>query len=335
MTAPSEERSRQEAPYVPGESGPAAEFEAQLQRVAASDITLLLEGESGSGKSRAARRLHDASRRAGRPFMEINVSALAPSLVEAELFGHEEGAFTGAHKARPGRFVQAHGGTLVLEGVENLAEELQVKLLRVLQEREVEPLGGTPRDVDVRVVATTSESLLGRVEAGAFREDLYYRLAVVTLEAPPLRARFDQLAQLVEALTQGVAQRARVPARPFGAAALERLARHAWPGNLRELENVVERVLVLGGATDAAVAPDELEFLRGVERSQADYIASLALGAGLSVDELGRALIEAAVREERGNLSAAARRIGLSRRALDYRLRRRVPDAPGTGGEPA
>jgi len=291
---------------------------------------VLLEGESGVGKSRAAERLHRLGPRAEGPFIEVAVGALSPTLVEAELFGHEEGAFTGARQARLGRFRQADGGTLLLEGIENLGTEQQVKLLRVLQERVVEPLGGRPQDVDVRVVATTAVDLGARVADGRFREDLYYRLAVVTLEVPPLRSRLEELPELVAALTESRAALLGVPARPFGAAALERLAAHGWPGNLRELENTVERVLVLGGDGSAGeVRDEELDFLEREARGEDRELARQALARGLGVEDMGLAMIEEAVREQRGNLSAAARQVGLSRRALEYRLRRAREEESG------
>jgi len=317
---------------VAGKSGVAAELEERLLRVADSEATVLLVGESGSGKSRAAARLHALGPRAAAPRVETQVSALASGILEAELFGHEAGAYTGADRARPGRFRRAEGGTLVLDGVEDLAPEVQVKLLRVLQEREIEPLGGDLVAVDVRVVATTSVDLQAAVERGEFREDLYYRLAVVQLEVPPLRRRLEDLPLLVESLAQGVAERARVAARPFGPEALERLARHPWPGNLRELENCVERVLVLGAAREGAVASGELDFLGDPGESGALRLARRALEEGLAIEELSGAMIEVAMEEAEGNLSAAARRVGLTRRALEYRWRRRES---GEEGEPS
>jgi len=309
------------ARYVPCQGPQAGPFEAQLRRVAGSAATVLLAGESGSGKSRAAYELHRASERAAGPFVEVDVSALSPTLVEAELFGHEEGAFTGAHRARRGRFQRASGGTLVLDSIENLAPEQQVKLLRVLQERVVEPLGGVAEEVDVRLVATTTLDLRTQVERGAFREDLYYRVAVVTLDVPPLRARLADLPVLVEVLGEHVAARARVTWRPFSDGALARLAEHGWPGNLRELENAIERALVLGAGESGPVQATELDFLAVEIAGEGQRLARLALAHGFTVDELGLAMIVEAVEEQRGNLSAAARQVGLTRRALDYRLR--------------
>jgi len=198
----------------------------------------------------------------------------------------------------------------------------------VLQERVVEPLGGSPRPIDVRVIATTAVDLFGRVERGAFRQDLYYRLAVVTLEVPPLRARLEELEELTTTLMQTVAQRAGVGLRGLGQGTLARLAQHPWPGNLRELENALERVLVLGAGQRSPIAPEEFDFLRRDGLSELERLAHSALGAGLTVEELERALITAAVGAERGNLSAAARRVGLSRRALQYRLRRGQMNGP-------
>ncbi|MEM6569351.1 MAG: sigma 54-interacting transcriptional regulator [Planctomycetota bacterium] len=317
-------------------------FEADLARVAAGGLlapsvpaTVLLTGEIGSGKSRAARRLHDLSPRAGGPFVAIHLAGLAPTLLEAELFGHTAGAFTGASRAREGRFERAAGGTVVLEAIETLDVALQVKLLRVLQEREVEPLGAeAPVPIDVRVIATTARDLRVAVEAGTFREDLYFRLAVVPLQVPALRLRTPDpdFVDLCAGVIRTVAERVGAPERTLTPGAVEALRAHPWPGNLRELENAVERLLVLGIGGDAGPAPvtaDELEFLREPLRGRADEIAAEALAAGIGFDELDAAVISEALRQERGNVSAAARRVGLSRRAFDYRRKRLGDDGEG------
>ncbi|MEM6671866.1 MAG: sigma 54-interacting transcriptional regulator [Planctomycetota bacterium] len=306
-------------------------FLASLDRIAAAGAqsptaptTVLLQGESGAGKSWAARRLHDRSPRSEGPFIDLHLAGLAPTLLEAELFGHAEGAFTGAARARSGRFERADGGTIVLESIETLDLSLQVKLLRVLQERVVEPLGAeTPVPIDVRVVATTARDLRTAVEEGAFREDLYFRLAVVALDVPPLRARaaapgFDDLCR---AVIERVAARSGAAARPLSGDALAALAAHPWPGNLRELENALERVSVLG-PTEAPVTAQELAFLSEPLRGRAEELAAEALASGVEIDALDGALLDEALRLERGNVSAAARRIGLSRRAFDYRRKR-------------
>jgi two-component system response regulator HydG len=312
-------------------------FLADLVAVAASDAGVLLQGESGTGKGQAARALHAASARAAGPIAEVNLAAVAPTLIESALFGHERGAFTGADRPRAGLFRAAEGGSVVLDDIDLLPREAQVKLLRVLQERVVEPLGAEAAvPVDVRVIATTNRDLRREVEAGRFREDLYFRLAVVTLDVPPLRARREDLPELARALTARVAGRVGRPARPVGDAALERLAAHPWPGNVRELENALERVHVLGGGgDDVPIAPAELDFLDEAVAGAPQDVAHAALAAGLSIDEVALAMMELALAEERGNVSGAARRVGLTRRAFDYRMARRPDAAAASGGADA
>jgi DNA-binding NtrC family response regulator len=312
-------------PFV-GKSAAVAEFLARLERAAASDGTVLFTGESGCGKSRAAARLHALSPRRSAPFVAASLIATSGTLIEGTLFGHERGAFTDAHKARLGLFRRAEGGTLLLDDVEHLPPETQVKLLRVLQERVVEPLGAeTSIPVDVRVVATSGVPLERAVEAGRFRADLYYRLAVLPLEVPPLRQRLDDLASLAEVLIASVAARVGVPPRPLSEGALAALRAHGWPGNVRELENALERVLVLAAEPRAPARPiaaEELAFLSQVTAGAADELARQALTLGLTVEQVTRAMMERALREHRGNVSAAARSVGLTRRAFDYRLER-------------
>ncbi len=318
-----------------GSSPALAAFREQIQQAARGDATVLLVGESGTGKGLAARFLHHAGARRERPFVICSLAGLAPSLVESILFGHERGAFTDAHKERRGLFRRAEGGTLVLDDVDLLPLEMQVKLLRALQERVVEPVGAEhPVPIDVRIVATTSRDLLAEVAARRFRQDLYYRLAVITLELPPLRAREEDVLELARHLSRRVAGRLGVAPRPLTAAAEERLRRHAWPGNVRELENAIERVHVLGSepASDGAgaggalegepVEPGELAFLEEASLGIAGWLAAGALRHGLGVEEVTRAMLERALIEQRGNLSAAARQVGLTRRAFDYRLAR-------------
>ena len=298
-------------------------FRRDLERVAASDVTVLIEGESGAGKSLAARILHRTSARSECPLVEVQLAALAPSLIEAELFGHEVGAFTGAQRSRAGRFRRAQGGSLVLEAVETLPSELQVKLLRALQERVIEPLGSEQQiEVDTRLIATCGRDLAEEVRAGRFREDLYYRLAVVTLRVPPLRARVEDLADLAEHIGRRAADVAGVAPRPLEPAAFERLARHSWPGNVRELENALERVMVLTPREGGAVSAEEFDFLEEAVAGADQTLAREALAHGISLDGMTLAMIETALEEERGNVSAAARRLGLSRRAFDYRRRK-------------
>ncbi|QDU68248.1 sigma-54-dependent transcriptional regulator [Engelhardtia mirabilis] len=313
-------------PAAEGGCGPASPiqraFEAELGMVAGSEATVLLLGESGTGKSASARRLHAASRRADGPLVEVHLGALTPTLVESELFGHEKGAFTDASRSRAGCFRRAQGGTLVLDDVDLLPGPAQVKLLRALQERVVEPVGAeAPVAIDVRFCATTNRDLRAEVEAGRFREDLYYRLAVVTLEVPPLRARSEDLPGLVETLLAGIGARLGRPARPLGAGCLERLGAHAWPGNVRELENALERVCALGPA-QTPIDVHEFDFLDEVAAGIPEELARQALAHGLTAEQLEAALLAEALREQRGNLSAAARRVGLTRRAFEYRVAR-------------
>ncbi len=317
------------------------QFEARLARVAASvaapeasapasaaPATVLLTGESGSGKSRAARRFHDLSARRDGPFVSVHLAGLASTLLEGELFGHEAGAFTGAVGTREGRFARANGGTIVLEAIETLDLGLQVKLLRVLQERVVEPLGSEDFvEVDVQVVATTARDLRQAVEEGLFREDLYYRLAVVPLEVPPLRTRAhtEAFRGVCEGLMAEVASRSSVEPRPLSEEALAALAAHPWPGNFRELENALERVLVLGSQNEA-VGAQEVAFLSEGVAGRAQEIARDALASGVGLEELEAAVLDEALAQENGNVSAAARCVGLSRRAFSYR-RKKLEDS--------
>jgi two-component system response regulator PilR (NtrC family) len=311
----------QTPPFL-GSSSPLQRFLRDLAEVAKSSATVLLRGETGVGKAQAARLLHGSSPRASGPFVVADLAAMAPSLIESTLFGHERGAFTDAHKTRFGVFQKAQGGTLVLQSIEGLSLPLQVKLLRVLQERVIEPLGGEAQPVDVRLVATTGRDLLADVRAGSFREDLYFRVAVVTLEIPPLRSRREDIALLAPVLLETVAARVGVPARTLAPEALERLRTHPWPGNARELENALERVLVLDGQarSDAPIGAEAFDFLAESAHGRAHEVALTALRSGLTADEVVRAMMERALEECRGNVSAAARRVGLTRRAFDYRM---------------
>ena len=314
-----------------GSSAVARALAERLARVAPSQATVLLWGEGGTGKGHAAAALHHLSPRSGGPFVATSLAALAPTLIEAELFGHEEGAFTGAARARLGRFRQAEGGTLVLDDVDALPLELQGKLLRVLQERLVEPVGAErPVPIDVRVVATSSRNLRELVAAGQFRSDLYWRLAVVELELPPLRARSEDVPELARRRLAALCRERGVPARELSPQAEATLAAHPWPGNVRELENTLERVLAFAPAACGPIEAGELEFLSLALAGQAQDVAQRALSHGLSLEGVERALIEGALREQRGNVAAAARQLGLTRRAFDYRVSRL---ARGEGAE--
>lgn len=305
-------------------SGPAwQDFLNRAERVAASEATLLIQGEHGVGKGWIARAIHGLSGRKTGPLVEIDLSVGSPSLVESTLFGHEEGAFTGADKARLGCARRAHGGTLVLAGLDDLDLGLQVKLLRLLQEHEVEPLGAeAPVPVDVRVVATATRDLREQVELGTFREDLFYRLAVVRLDVPPLRVRFEGMEDWLPALVAQAASEVGRANRGLSPEAVARLAAHPWPGNVRELENALQRVLVLGADPGGEIAAEEFDFLgdslagHGGPRE----LARQALSSGIQVDTLVGHLLQEALKEHRGKLAPAARAVGLSRKAFEYRL---------------
>jgi DNA-binding NtrC family response regulator len=316
--------------WIEGASPAAQHLEGLLRQVAASDVPVLLQGESGSGKSSAAREIHRRSARGSEPLVETQLSLLAPTLIESELFGHAAGAFTGAARAREGRFLRAGAGTIVLDGVEMLAEELQTKLLRVLQERLVEPVGSeTSLPVRARVLATSGVDLREAVRAGRFRGDLYFRLAVVVIDVPPLRARAQDLPELAARTLAAAAARLCAPGRELSDAALARLCEYRWPGNLRELENALERVLVLGAGRPGPIEAGEFEFL---DEARSDALLPLArelLARGIALGDFERALICEALRENRGNVSAAARALGLSRKAFEHRQAR-----AGAGDEP-
>jgi two-component system response regulator HydG len=229
-----------------GDSKAMREVHSLIAAVAPTDATVLVLGESGTGKELVARAIHEQSKRAGKVFVDVNCGALTESVLESELFGHAKGAFTGAVSARRGLFEEASGGTLFLDEVGELTQATQVRLLRVLQERKVRPVGSNEtRDIDVRVIAATNRDLAERVESGKFRQDLYYRLDVMTVQVPALRERPEDVPALVHHLLKKHSARLGKRVDHVDAKALERLAEHGWPGNVRELENAVERAIVL------------------------------------------------------------------------------------------
>jgi DNA-binding NtrC family response regulator len=330
------------SPYQPPFVGPSEalrSFLEELEQAAASEATVLMLGETGVGKAQAARLLHERGCRREGPYVSVNLAATAATLIESTLFGHERGAFTDAHRRRRGLFQKADGGTLVLEDVDLLPRDMQGKLLRVLQERRVEPLGAEDSlPIDVRVVSTSSANLEDAMDAGDFRGDLYYRLAVVPLEVPPLRARGDDLEFLSEGLAQGVSERTGVAARSLSEGAYARLRSHSWPGNVRELENALERVLVLapkgtGSGGGMPIGPEEFDFLNEACAGIAEDVAGRALRHGLTVEAVTQAMMDGALHEQRGNVSAAARQVGLTRRAFDYRARRPSGSDADAAGE--
>jgi DNA-binding NtrC family response regulator len=293
---------------------------AQLvARVAPRDVTVLITGESGTGKERVAEALVRASGRAERPFVRFNCAALSPELAEAELFGHARGAFTGAVRARPGLFGEADGGTILLDEVGELAPEAQAKLLRVLQEGELRPVGEErTRTVDVRVVAATHRDLEQLVREGRFREDLFYRLNVVRLHVPPLRDRPEDLAALTRFFLDRFATRFGLAALHVPASLLDRLRAHRWPGNVRELENVLESLVALSPpeGLDLSLLPF------GGGTAESPEAPERALTLRQRVEAYERGLVIEALRGAHGNRSEAARRLGVSRVTLHDKLRK-------------
>jgi two-component system response regulator HydG len=289
-----------------------------VAQVAASEATVLITGESGTGKEMIAGAIHFNSRRKEGPFVRINCAAITETLLESELFGHEKGAFTGAHRRKEGRFVQAHGGSLFLDEISEMSQAMQVKLLRVLQERELTRVGGEdPIRVDVRVIAATNRDLLQDMEAGRFREDLYYRLNVVNLHIPPLRQRREDIPLLAQHFLTRFSEKNRKSFKGITPQAMDRLLKYDWPGNVRELMNAVERGVVLGRSEyldveDLPLLVDELGKQRSVSPLQGD----------LSLEEVEKSTILKALESTGGNKSEAARRLGITRKTLTAKLKK-------------
>jgi DNA-binding NtrC family response regulator len=303
-----------------GSSAAMAEVLGRAGRAADTDATVLIHGESGTGKELLARSIHDLSPRAGGPFVAVNCAALPEALLESELFGHLRGSFTGAESDRRGRVLQAEGGTLFLDEIGDLAAPVQVKLLRFLQEREITPVGGDHAlRVDVRVVAATHRDLRARIGSGDFREDLYFRLNVVELVLPPLRERREDIPELAAHFLSRLARRYARPARAFSAEAMAALMAHDFPGNVRELENIVEQTVVM--ARGEVVERDDLPgSLRGGPSAAA---MGSDLGEGSlagTLEALERRIVLDTIAACGGNQSEAARRLGLTESGLRYKL---------------
>jgi DNA-binding NtrC family response regulator len=292
-----------------GESAPMRDICSLIRRIAPTPSTVLILGESGTGKELAARALHHLSPRTEKPFVPINCAAIAADLIESELFGHVKGAYTGAASGREGLFYYARGGTLFLDEIAELPLSLQAKLLRVLEERRVRPVGSEQEiPVDVRVIAATNRDLGAEVSAGRFRQDLYYRLQVVGVKLPPLRQRISDLPDLVDYFREQIAANIGVPPLPRDEAALQRLARYSWPGNVRELKNLIERSLILGYYAD--------DFTTEVSTT-AEGLPSNDSAGDDSLDGVERRHILAILDTCDGNKSEAARRLGISRKTLE------------------
>ncbi len=316
---------------------------AIVERVAPTNSTVLLGGESGVGKDMIARAIHQHSRRASGPFIKINCTAIPENLLESELFGFEKGAFTGAMTAKPGKFELADKGTIFLDEIGDVPGAIQVKLLRVLQEREFERLGGTKTlKVDVRVLAATNQDLRAALEQGTFREDLYYRLNVVPISIPPLREHKEDIPYLVDHFLARLARESAKPITSITPAAMRSLMDFHWPGNIRELENIIERAVALSSGTMLDVGDIRLDVgdirldvgpggaVVGPGMSASDPSGPF-LPPGMTLEQYEDEIIKEALRRANGNKSQAARLLGLSRNAFRYRLSKLgVPDEPDT-----
>lgn len=309
-------------PGILGRSPAMLAMQETIATVAPTEATVLITGESGTGKELVARALHSGSARADKPMVTVNCAALAENLLESELFGHEKGSFTGADRRREGRFVQANGGTLFLDEIGEMPLPLQAKLLRALQEGEVQRVGSdAPLTVDVRVLAAINRDLREEVARRRFREDLYFRLNVISLEVPPLRDRGEDIPVLAAHFLERFAGRNRKSIRGFSPQAVDSLLRYAWPGNVRELENAVERAVILcnGDLITRRELPAAITEAASPEEASSAAVGALA---GLPLDELERRAIGETLRCTGDNKSEAARQLGITRATLHNKLRK-------------
>lgn len=310
-----------------GKSLPFQKMLQLVKRVASTSATVLILGESGTGKELVATAIHQLSPRRDQPLIKVNCAALPDNLLETELFGHEKGAFTGATTRKPGRFERADQGTIFLDEIGEISPAMQVKLLRVIQEKEIERVGGTETiKVDVRIIAATNRDLESEVRAGRFREDLYYRLNVVPVEVPPLRARKEDIPELAVYFARKFGGELGKGDIQIPAETMELLKQYHWPGNVRELQNVIERAVIL--CTEPVIVPDLLpiEILCPVSLSEVDGnrtacepVITLPEG-GIDLEALEQSLIRQALERTGGNQTRAARLLGISRYTLIYRM---------------
>ena len=335
-----------------GESAALREVLSKVEQVAPTASTVLLRGETGTGKELVAHAIHINSPREEKPFVRVNCAALAPGILESELFGHEKGSFTGAIERRRGRFELADGGTLFLDEVGDLPMEVQIKLLRTLQEREIERVGGSETiKVDVRVVSATNRNLEKMIEEGEFREDLYYRLNVFPINLPPLRDRLEDLPILVGHFVSKFSRQMGVANLGATVEGLAKLREYNWPGNVRELENIVERGMIL--ARGQQLGAPHFDFGRRAQTSsgasQSGRVPTITPSAPVPAVDEGKSLAErlldserkeivAAVEKSRGNIASAARMLGINRSTLYYRLRKHglehlLPTKIGVGSD--
>jgi len=291
-----------------------------VAQVAPSEATVLITGESGTGKEMIAGAIHFNSPRKEGPFVKINCAAITETLLESELFGHEKGAFTGAHKRKEGKFRQAHGGSLFLDEISEMSLAMQVKLLRVLQEREVTRVGGEEViKVNVRMVAATNRDLMEQISEGKFREDLYYRLNVVTIKIPPLNGRKEDIPLLAQHFLEIFCSRNNKEIKGFTPQAMDRLLRYDWPGNVRELMNAVERGVVLSRSEYLDI--EDLPLITATEEPDGEGLPEEGIPANLPLDEVEKASILKTLEATGGNKSEAARRLGITRKTLHKKLK--------------
>jgi len=291
----------------------------QVALVAPSQASVLVVGESGTGKERLSRYVHQCSNRRDRAFIAINCAAIPEGMLESELFGHEKGAFTGATQSRPGKFEIAHEGTLLLDEITEMPLHLQAKLLRVLQEGEVDRLGGRkPVQVDVRVIATSNRNIEQTVAEGGFRQDLFYRLNVVTIQLPPLRQRLSDIEPLAHHFLDKFSNMYHKPMPICDAAVLQALKSHDWPGNVRELENCMHRAFLM--SVDGTLHVEHLGFSASIAAPSSASSAAVDMEAGMTIRDMERVLIEQTIKHVQGNRTEAAKLLGISIRTLRNKL---------------
>jgi DNA-binding NtrC family response regulator len=295
----------------------------QIEKVLESEITVFIAGESGTGKELVAKAIHYASLRSDGPFIDVNCAAIPEGLQESELFGHEKGAFTGAVATHPGKFERASGGTIFLDEVGEMSASAQARLLRVLQERVLQRVGGTETiELDVRVISASNRDLAKMVEEGAFRQDLFYRLVVFPITLPPLRDRREDIPLLVEHFLEKYARDAGKRVTRIEAKAMEAMTGHGWPGNVRELENVIHRTLLVSSGLELTFEdlPPGIGTDQAVSASDAQPATASGGGGTLNLEELERETIVRAMEQNKGNLSDVARQLGIGRSTLYRKL---------------
>ncbi len=304
-----------------GKSKAMQEVFRTIEKVAATDSSVLIYGESGTGKELVARAIHKSSSRKDKPFVRVNCGALVESLLESELFGHEKGAFTGAMKRKKGRFELAHLGSIFLDEIGDISPNMQLKLLRILQEREFERVGSEETiQVDVRILVATNKNLSELVQQGKFREDLFYRLHIIPIYLPPLRERKEDIPLLTQHFIEQLTSAMNKPAKQITDAALKKLLNYPWPGNIRELENAIERAIVLSDKTVIDAADLPILQSTGSDRLPNDILDRYRLNLNDTLAAIEQQLIEKAMNETQGNKNQAAKLLGIGTSLLYYKL---------------